>query len=145
MGQIITVTKIYIKREGGILRASPPKQLWKDLKNPMNSSPCPTVGLSPRKVIIFKPIHIMNVPTAKPYFPKLSFANKKYWQVPQRRFISAGATSSLVNSICWCSWEPWNTSWAGSTLSKSGQMEIEVQEQSTLLLPAHFSTMLIPV
>lgn len=143
-GKTIIVTKIYTKREGAILRASPPNSSEKTLKKPMNSSLCLIVGLSPRRVIIFRPIRIMNVPTAKPSSPTLSFANKKYWQVPQRGFISAGETSSLVNIMCWSSWEPWNTSRAGSTLSTSGQLERDVQEQSALCLWAHFSTTLVP-
>lgn len=54
----------------------------------MNSSLCPVVGLFLRMAVIFNPIPTI----AKLPPPKLSFANKKYSHVPQRRLIPAGVS-----------------------------------------------------
>lgn len=121
MGKIIIATKFYI-RESRILRANPSNSSEKTLKIPMNSSPWPIVRLFPRRVIIFKPLCIMNVPTAKLSCPSSHLPIKNIGKCPR------GDSSLMVEHSAWWTiicWEPWNSSWAGGTQSKSGQLEMD--------------------
>lgn len=117
MGKIIIATKFYI-RESRILRANPSNSSEKTLKIPMNSSPWPIVRLFPRRVIIFKPLCIMNVPTAKLSCPSSHLPIKNIGKCPR------GDSSLMVEHSAW-----W-TSYAESPETAPGQEALRASQAS---------------
>lgn len=118
MGKIIIATKIYI-RSSGILKANPSNSTEKTLKSPMNSGPWPTVRLFPRRIIIFKPLCIMSVPTAKLSSLSSHLPIKNTGKCPKGDF-----SLMVEHSAWWTSCA--ESSWAGSTQRKPGQLEMGV-------------------